>query len=89
MLGRRILDAVLIANETIDLMLKMRDWRLLCKLNIEKIYDHVNRGFLLAILGKMGFGQKLINWIKWCISSASFSILVNGSPTRFLRSFGD
>ena len=35
--GRQILDAVLIANEAIDSMLKMNENRVLCKLDIEKV----------------------------------------------------
>ena len=34
----------------------------------------------------MGFGEKLISWIKWCISTTSFSILINGSLTGFFNS---
>nr|XP_016502531.1 PREDICTED: uncharacterized protein LOC107820708 [Nicotiana tabacum] len=42
---------------------------IMCKLDIEKAYDHANWGFLLGILQKMGFGRKLINWMKFCINT--------------------
>ncbi|RVW85463.1 hypothetical protein CK203_038981 [Vitis vinifera] len=40
--GRHILDAVLIANEVVDSRLKNNEGDMLCKLNIEKVYDDVN-----------------------------------------------
>ena len=48
--GRQIIDASLIANEVIDSMLKKREKGLLCKLDIEKAYDRINRKFLLGVL---------------------------------------
>ncbi|KAL6328099.1 hypothetical protein AAG906_033381 [Vitis piasezkii] len=84
--GRQILDAMLIANEAIDSIIKNNESGILCKLDIEKAYDKVDWTFILTIMQKMGFGEKWIRWIKWCISTASSSVLVNGTPTGFFQS---
>ena len=39
--GRQILDAVLVANEVLDSVLKGKEGTVMCKLDIEKAYDHV------------------------------------------------
>ena len=62
-MGRQILDASLIANEVIDSWQKRREKGLICKLNIEKVYDSVNWQFLMRVLQKMGFGAKWRDWI--------------------------
>lgn len=58
----------------------------LCKLDIEKAYDHVDWSFLLSVMGMMGFGEKWLRWMQWCISTSSFSILVNGTSSGFFQS---
>nr|CAN79712.1 hypothetical protein VITISV_009624 [Vitis vinifera] len=84
--GRHIMDAVLVANEAIDSIVKSNRGAIFCKLDIEKAYDHVDWTFLLAVLEKMGFGERWCRWIKWCLSTVRYSVMVNGSPTGFFQS---
>jgi hypothetical protein len=55
------------------------------KLDIEKVYDHVNWEFLLYMLKRCGFEEKLCSWIVHCISSVRFSVLVNDTPFGFFN----
>ena len=84
--GRQILDAVLIANELVDSSLRRKKGRLVCKLDIEKAYDSISWEFLYKVLDKMGFGSRWLSWMKWCISTASFSVIINGAPVGFFQS---
>ena len=84
--GRQILDLVLIANECLDSRLKADIPGVLCKLDLENVYDHVNWAFLSYLLQRCDFPEKWRKQIYFCISSLRFSILVNGNPCGFFQS---
>ena len=84
--GRQILDASLIANEVVDVLVRRKKSGVLCKLDIEKECDNLDWDFLLKVMSKMGFGTKWTSWISGCISSATFFVMVNVSSSSFFRS---
>ena len=80
--NRQILDGVLIANESIRWLKKRKIPGTLIKLDFQKAYDSVNWNFLKQVMEKLGFGRRWIRWIMDCVSTASMSILLNGSPLK-------
>ena len=58
---------------------------LLCKLDVEKAFNHVNWGFLMKLLEHIGFSNKWRQWICFCLSIVRFSILISGFPYGFFE----
>ena len=83
--GKQILDAAMIANEVIDFVQKGKCGGILCKLDMRKCMTMLTRTSLTLLLENMGFGVKWISWIRWCISTMRFSILVNETPSGFFQ----
>lgn len=74
---------MLIANECLHSRHKDKMSGVLCKLDLEKGYDRVEWALLSYLMGRMGFGPKWQGWILECVSSARFSIMINGSPEGY------
>lgn len=61
------------------------------KFDMEKAYDRLEQKFVFVMLEKLRFDTQWIEWIKTCISTSSFFVLVNGitglsfTPSRGIR----
>ena len=82
--SRQILDSILMVNECVDSQIRSGEPGLMCKLDLEKAYDHVNWDSLLYMLKRCGFGERWRDWIHQCVSTVRFSVLINGTPADSL-----
>jgi hypothetical protein len=85
--GRWIAENQLIVQEILHSfkIRKVQGGFVAMKLDLQKAYDRVNWNFLKTVLIRFGFSTKFIGWILECISSVSFSILVNGGMTKYFK----
>jgi hypothetical protein len=80
--GRSIQDNSVLAHELFHTMKQKRGrgGLMALKLDMEKAFDRMEWSFLFHILKSLGFHSKWIHMIEQCISTVSFSILLDGSP---------
>ena len=55
------------------------------KLDISKAYDRIEWGFLKATMKRLGFADKWIELTLNCITTASFSVLINGTAKELIQ----
>ena len=84
---RVITDNILIAFETLHHMKTQCSGKtglMALKLDMSKAYDRVEWVFLEKILLKMGFKKLWVTLIMQCVTTVSYSLLVNGEPQGFI-----
>lgn len=79
--GRQVLDNVIIAHEILHTLKQKRQGchgSMVLKLDMSKVFDRVEWGFLRDLMLKMNFPTTFTNLIIKCLSIVSFLVLVNG-----------
>ena len=83
--GRQILDTVLIANEIVDEKKRSGEEGVFFKIDFEKADDHVSWDFLDHVMEKKGFNPRWRKWMRGCLSSVCFAVLVNGNAKGWVK----
>lgn len=50
---------------------------------MNKVYDRVQLAFLRAVMSRVGFYSQWIDFVMNCVTTVSYSILINGQPQQF------
>lgn len=82
MRSRQASESILIVNEVCNSLKTRKAHGFILKIDFEKAFHFVNWDFLFEVLERKGLGSKFISWIKFYYSSARYSVLVNGSPSK-------
>uniref|UniRef100_A0A2N9GZI9 Reverse transcriptase domain-containing protein n=1 Tax=Fagus sylvatica TaxID=28930 RepID=A0A2N9GZI9_FAGSY len=86
--GRLITDNILVAFETLHHMHQQRRGKsgsVALKLDMSKAYDRVEWKYLERVMQQMGFHEKWVKIMMECISTVSYSILINGEPHGYIK----
>lgn len=73
------------AQECIHSIKKKKMKPIILKMDLVKAFDRVDWTFLRFVLLQSGIPYEATNWILGCVSSANFSVLVNGHSTEFFK----
>ncbi|XP_048489868.1 secreted RxLR effector protein 78-like [Beta vulgaris subsp. vulgaris] len=84
-LGRQMFDNCFISHEIINWVRRRKkgnNFAGIIKVDPSKAYDRIRWDFVEAMLRRMKFPDRWVIWIMQCISKVSYSVLVNGEPSK-------
>jgi len=84
--NRQIHEVIGTAQEAIHTIWTKHLKSILLKIDLSKAFDQVSWLYIKMILIHLGFPHQLITWIMACITTPTYSILINGAASHFFHS---
>ncbi|KAK1299943.1 putative ribonuclease H protein [Acorus calamus] len=82
--GPSISHGILLAHELVRYLNHQgKSARSAIKVDLRKAFDSIRWPFVYEVLYGMNFPNRWISWIKGCIETPKYSMLINGSPNGF------
>lgn len=84
--SRRVCDHIILGQEALKYVNRtetQKSHNIIIKIDMEKAFDRLEWTFIRQVLKFFNLPNCFIQLIMKCISSASYSILINSSPTTF------
>ena len=80
--GKQILNNIIQTHEVVHSLISNRQEGMIMQLDLEKAYDKLNWAYIRKVLIAYGFNHNWVRWIMALVTTSSFSIMLNGSPSK-------
>ena len=78
--GRQMTDSIVLAEEIVAAWRRKGTTGFMWKVDFTKAYDSLDWRFLWNVLRRRGFPEMWVRWMKQCVTTSTFAVLLNGQP---------
>ena len=76
--GRQMTDSIVLAEEIVAAWRRKGTTSFMWKVDFAKAYDSLHWHFLWNALRRRGFPEMWVRWMKQCVTTSTFAVLLNG-----------
>ena len=85
--GREILNHIIQLHEVVHSLKSNKQAGIIIQLDLAKSYNKISWSYIRVVLRAYGFNQNWISWVMALVTTSSFSILLNVSPSRLFTPY--